>query len=50
MFARRSIHVEVIADGVATARTTGQFGIQVVIRPVKRMLLTPTAQKKLDSF
>lgn len=41
---------KVIADGVARARTTGQFSIQVVIRPVKRMLLTPTAQKKLDSF
>jgi len=42
---------KVIADGVRKAKTTGKFGVQVIIRPVKRRLLSPRSkQKKLDSF
>jgi len=42
---------KIIADGVTKAKTAGKFGVQVVIRPVKRRLLRPSSnQKKLDSF
>jgi len=42
---------KVIVDGVAKAKTTGKFGVQVVIRPVKRRSLRPSSkQKRLDSF
>lgn len=42
---------KLIADGVAKAKTTGKFGVQVVIRPVKGRRLRPRSkQKKLDGF
>jgi organic radical activating enzyme len=54
---RRSIkeHLErankIISDGVARAKKTGRFGVQVIIRPVKKRLLgSQPQQKRLDSF
>jgi len=42
---------KLIADGVAKAKITGKFGVQVVIRPVKRRRLEPRSkQKRLDGF
>jgi len=42
---------KIIAGGVAKAKTTGKFGVQVVIRPVKRKSLRQSSkQKRLDSF
>jgi len=42
---------KLIADGVAKAKTTGKFGVQVVIRPVRRVSLRQTSkQKKLNGF
>jgi len=37
---------KVIADGAAKAKNTGKFGVQVIIRPVKRTLLRPNSKQK----
>ena len=42
---------KVIADGVAKTKTAGKFGVQVIIRPVKRGLLGRSLkQNRLNSF
>jgi len=41
---------KLIADGVANAKITGKFGVQVVIRPVRRVSRTRAKQKRLNGF